>query len=162
MHLLPHPHPHHRHVQSAHSLVICPQSSTFCVDPSSASDASSSSSTSTSSPSSPSYPSTSLVPRSNLLSSVTGRGRWLEVGMTSRSSHSSPSSSSSPLPPQIPKCSSSSVQLLLIGMFGSVLPISGSSRAISEVKYSRRITLSTRAASTLITSAGVGFSSCSI
>jgi len=52
-------------VQSSHSLVRCPQSSTFCVDPSSACDASSSSSGS--SPSSPSHPSTSLVPRSNLL-----------------------------------------------------------------------------------------------
>jgi len=37
-------------VPSSHSLVLCPQSSTFCVDPSSACDASSSSSASASSP----------------------------------------------------------------------------------------------------------------
>jgi len=52
-------------VQSAHSLLLCHQWSTFCVDSSSACDSSSSSSAS--SPSSTSYPSTSLVPRSNLL-----------------------------------------------------------------------------------------------
>jgi len=52
-------------VQSSQYLVLCPQSSTFCVDPSSACDAASISFTS--SPSSPSYQSTSLVPRSNLL-----------------------------------------------------------------------------------------------
>jgi hypothetical protein len=54
-------------VQSSHSLVLCPQSSTFCIDPSSACDAYSSSSASASSPCSHSSPSTSLVPRSNLL-----------------------------------------------------------------------------------------------
>ena len=53
-------------VQSSHSLVLCPQSSTFYVDPSSACDASSSSSISALSPSSHSYPSTTLVHRSNL------------------------------------------------------------------------------------------------
>jgi len=51
-------------VQSSHSLVLCPESSTFCFDPSSACDASSSSSASL--PSSPFYLSTLLVPRSNL------------------------------------------------------------------------------------------------
>ena len=70
-------------VQSSHSLVLCPQSSTFCVDPSSACDASSSSSASASSPSSPSYPSTSQVPRSNLSSSVAARRHRLAVGMAS-------------------------------------------------------------------------------
>jgi len=54
-------------VQSSHSLVLCPQSSTFCVDPSLACDAYSSSSASASSPWSHSYPSTSLVSRSILL-----------------------------------------------------------------------------------------------
>jgi len=158
--LPPHPHPHHRHVQCSHSLVLWPQSSTSCVDTSSASDASSSSSASASSPSLPSYPSTSLIPRSNLSSSVTGRRRWLAVGMASRSSLLSPSSSYSPLPPGILKCSSSSVQLLSIGMFGSVLQIWGSSSATSEVKLSRSIALSTCAASTLMTTAGFGFVTC--
>ena len=113
------------------SNLLCPQSSTFCVDPSSACDASSSSSASASSPSSPSYPSTSQVPRSNLSSSVTARRHQLAVGMTLLSS---PSSSKSLRAPGIQKCSSSSVQLLSIGMSGSVLPISGSSSATSEVK----------------------------
>ena len=134
MHLLRHPHPDHRDVQSSHSLVLCPQSSTFCVDPSSASDASSSSSTSTSLPSSPSSPSTSLVPSSNLSSSVVGCHGRLAVGMASFLSLLSPSSSQSPLPAGIPKYNSSSVQLLPMGMVGSVLLISGSSSATSEVK----------------------------
>jgi len=54
-------------VQSSHSLVLCPQSFTFWVDPSSAGDAYASSSASASSPCSHSSPSTSLVLRSILL-----------------------------------------------------------------------------------------------
>jgi len=90
----PHPHPHRRTHTRQHHL-LCPRSSRFCVDPSSACDASSSSSApaSASSPSSPSYPSTSLVPKSNLSSSVAGRRRRLAVRMASWSSLSSPSSS---------------------------------------------------------------------
>jgi len=75
------------------SNLLCPQSSTFCVDPAPACDASSSSSAHTSSPFAPSYPLTSLVARSNLSSSVTGRHRQLAVGMASHTSRSLPSSS---------------------------------------------------------------------
>jgi hypothetical protein len=54
-------------VQLSQSPVLYPQSSTFCVDPSSACDASSTSSVSASSPSSHSYRSISLFHRLNLL-----------------------------------------------------------------------------------------------
>ena len=51
-------------VQSSHSLVLCPQSSSFCIDPSWACDASSTASLSLLMPTSHSFPSTSLVPGS--------------------------------------------------------------------------------------------------
>jgi len=90
----------------------------------------------------------------------TSRVQSQVVGIASRTSLASPSSLKSPLPPGIPKWCSSSVLLLSIRMFGSVLPISGSSSATSKAKWSRRIALSTQASSTLITTAGIGFSAC--
>ena len=121
-------------VQSLHSLVLCPESSTFWVDPSSGCNASSLWSESAFSPLTPSYLSTLLFRRSILFSVHVARHHRLAVGMVSRMSLSSPSSLLSLLPPGIPICSSSSVQLLAIWMFGSVLAIPGSSTATSEVK----------------------------
>jgi len=54
-------------VQSSHFPILCPQSSTFCVDPASAWDAYSNLSSSVLSPFSHPYPSKSLLSRSNLL-----------------------------------------------------------------------------------------------
>jgi len=115
---------------------------------------------STSSPSSPSYPLTLLIARSKVSSSVEARCRWLAVGMASPSSFWSPSTLLLALPHGIPKCSSSSMQLLSLWMFGSVLQMSGSRSTTLEVQWSRRIALSTRAESTLRTTAGIGFSAC--
>jgi hypothetical protein len=108
------------------SNLLCPQSFTFCVDLLSAGDASSCSTASALSPSSPSCLSISLIPRSNLLSSVTACCHWVGVRMASSSSLPSPSFSKFSLPSGIPECSLSSVQFLSIGMSGSALPISGS------------------------------------
>jgi len=54
-------------VKSSPSLVLCPQTSTFCIDPSPGCDASSTPSASASAPFLPTYPLTSLIPSSNLL-----------------------------------------------------------------------------------------------
>jgi len=80
-------------VPSSHSLVHCPQSSKFCVDPSLACNVSSSSCASTSLPLLPSYTLTSPVPRSNLSGSMAACRRQLAVEMASLYSISSLSSS---------------------------------------------------------------------
>jgi len=89
-------------VQSSHSLVLCPQSSTFCVDPSSACDATSSSSASLSSL--PSSPSTSLVPRSNLLCPQSSTF-CIDPSSSCDASSSSSASASSPCSPSYPSTS---------------------------------------------------------
>jgi len=86
------------------------------------------------SPSSPPYPSTSLVSRSNIMRSLVARCRRLVVGIASCSSLLSTWFLSSLLPFGIPKCNLSSMQLLSIGMCGSVLLITDCSSATSDVK----------------------------
>ena len=100
-------------VQSSHSLVLCPQSSTFCVDPSSACDAYSTSSASASLPCSHSYPSTSLVARSNLLWPQSSKfciypSSACDAASSSSESKSSPSSPSYPSRSLIPTSNLSS------------------------------------------------------
>ena len=93
-------------VQSSHSLVLYLQSSTFCVDPSSACDTSSCSSASL--PTSPSYPSISLVHRSNLLCPQSSTfcadpSSACDASSSSSTSASSPSSPSYPSTSLVPR-----------------------------------------------------------
>jgi hypothetical protein len=123
-------------VQSSHSVVLCHQSSTLCVDPSLACNGSCFSFSSPSSPSSTSYLLTSLITRSNFWSSLEAHYCQLATGIALLWSVSFPSTLLFVLAHSILKCSLSSVQLLSIGMFGSVLPVTNVKR-IKSIQLSK-------------------------